>query len=58
MKKIKNASIGLLLLLPIGCQSIDPVSSTTEGAGVRLELLFEKDGCKVYRFQDGGKTVY
>lgn len=24
----------------------------------KLELLFEKDGCKVYRFYDGGRCVY
>ena len=30
-----------------------PVSKTIEGKGVQVELLFEKDGIKVYRFWDG-----
>ena len=35
-----------------------PVSKTTEGKGVEVELLFEKDGIKVYRFWDGGCVHY
>lgn len=34
------------------------VSTTTEGQGVKVELLFEKDGIKVYRFWDGGDVHY
>ncbi len=30
----------------------------TKGNNIELELLFEKDGCKVYRFMDMGKYVY
>lgn len=35
-----------------------PVSTTTEGKGVQVEFLFEKDGIKVYRFWDGGNVHY
>ncbi|MCT4287360.1 DUF4884 domain-containing protein [Elizabethkingia anophelis] len=30
----------------------------TKGNNIELELLFEKDGCKVYRFLDGDNYVY
>jgi hypothetical protein len=36
----------------------DPQNITTEGNGFEVEYLFEKDGIKVYRFQDGGKAHY
>lgn len=35
----------------------DPMSVTKNG-DFQLELLFEKDGCKVYRFRDGGRYIY
>lgn len=34
------------------------ISSTKEGKGVEVQLLFEKDGIKVYRFMDGGHCHY
>ena len=34
------------------------VNTTTEGRGVKVELLFEKDGIKVYRFWDGADVHY
>ena len=36
----------------------EPVSSTTTENGVDVELLFEKDGVRVYRFWDGGNKHY
>jgi hypothetical protein len=30
----------------------------TNNEEIEVTLLFEKDGCKVYRFIDGGKSVY
>lgn len=35
-----------------------PVSKSVEGKGVEVELLFEKDGVKVYRFWDNGSVHY
>jgi len=50
MKKI------FLLLLTVGfltgCYK-EPQSSETVGKGIKVEFLFEKDGIKVYRFNDG-----
>jgi hypothetical protein len=41
----------------VGCSK---EAQTTEiiGNGVNVEFLFEKDGIKVYRFYDGGRTHY
>lgn len=55
----------LVALMLIGCVK-EPESSETKGS-FDVELLFENDGCKVYRFFDGryiyytdcsGKTFY
>lgn len=35
-----------------------PVSGSTSGSNFNLEFLFEADGVKVYRFQDGQRYVY
>ena len=55
MKKIISALI--ILVAFSGCLE-KPVNMTTEGNGVQVELLFEKDGIKVYRFMDGGYFHY
>lgn len=31
---------------------------TTTNQAIKVELLFEKDGCKVYRFYDGNTHYY
>lgn len=31
---------------------------TTTNQAIKVELLFEKDGCKVYRFNDGNDHYY
>lgn len=44
--------------LAVACAT-DPVSvSTTSNGAMNVELLFEHDGCKVYRFTDGGRYRY
>jgi hypothetical protein len=56
--KMKKIILAIILLTAFsGCYE-KPVSSTTEGRGVEVELLFEKDGIKVYRFSDGGHYHY
>ena len=55
MKKLITAII--LLVAFSGCFE-KPVNTTVEGNGVQVELLFEKDGIKVYRFMDGGHCHY
>ena len=52
---------GLLSILMIGlltgCYK-DPQATKVEGNGVKVELLFEHDSIKVYRFFDGGHAHY
>lgn len=39
--------------------SQDPVSThSTDNPNVPVAVLFETDGCKVYRFTDAGRFVY
>ncbi|GAB3881211.1 DUF4884 domain-containing protein [Spirosoma agri] len=49
-----------LVLIAASCKSkmtpIDVV--TTNNPGQLTMLLLEVDGCKVYRFNDGGRDVY
>lgn len=51
------ALIGLLMI-GIGCFNSPVSSAPTTNASVPVDLLFEHDGCKVYRFQDGGYSRY
>lgn len=44
--------VGLLL----GCKG-QAKESIQEG-DFKVELLFEKDGCKMYRFKDGNRYIY
>lgn len=46
----------ILLVALFSCQG-ESIQSENKG-DFKLELLFEKDGCKVYRFYDGGRSVY
>lgn len=47
--------LGLILC---GCAN-DPVSTTsTNNKDIQLELLFEYDGVKIYRFYDNGSFIY
>lgn len=41
-----------------GCSKAPVSSSPTNNAAIQVELLFEKDGMKVYRFDDGGRSIY
>lgn len=36
----------------------DPQSESRTPNGIKVEYLFEQDGVKVYRFDDGGGTHY
>lgn len=47
-----------VLLATAGC-SKDPVSSsTTNNPNLSVDLLFEHEGVRVYRFYDGGRAHY
>lgn len=54
MKKL--LTISLLAILLAGCakESIE----TEQKGEFKVELLFEKNGCKVYRFVDAGEYIY
>ena len=44
----------LIAFISIGCgESAPPVEKMTSKNGWKVELCFEKDGYKVYRFTDG-----
>lgn len=54
---MKRIILSLAFLSLVACKK-KAVETTTEGKDIAVELLFEKDGCKVYRFIDGTRTVY
>lgn len=58
---MKNVIFVLMLVMCIvlfSCYS-DPQSEVeVSNKGVKVELLFENDGVKVYRFHDGGRAIY
>lgn len=53
MKKLLLVSI---IILFISCAK-EPIETEQKGE-FKVELLFEKNGCKVYRFVDAGRYVY
>ena len=55
MKKILLAAAIIAALT--GCYK-DAQSTKIEGNGVKVELLFEHNGIKMYRFLDGGRYHY
>ena len=48
----------LLAVVITGCYSQAQQKEQTTNSEFKLELLFEKNGCKIYRFLDGGRAVY
>jgi hypothetical protein len=55
MKKLLLAAA--IVAVFTGCLS-DPQTTTVEGNGVKVDLLFEHNGIKMYRFLDGGYYHY
>jgi hypothetical protein len=58
---MKNRFLMLAALLFLaGCTIQQPISSVTpkNNRSYEVEYLFEHDGCRVYRFQDGTTWVY
>jgi hypothetical protein len=51
--------IGLLVLLALcGCGEAPVSTGQTNNPNVPVALLFEHDGCKVFRFWDAGRHHY
>ena len=46
------------LLLLTGCDVEPTKIEPTNNSQIKLSLLFEHDGYKMYRFEDGGRAVY
>ncbi len=55
---MKKSVLLISLLFLAGCAKESISSEITEGNDINIELLFEKDGCKMYRFRDGGRYIY
>lgn len=45
-----------ILFIALSCQN-DSKETVTDG-DFKIEFLFEKDGCKMYRFKDGMRYIY
>ena len=58
---MKPSIILLSCLMQLSCRAIQiPISkqSPKSNKTYEIEYLFDHDGCKVYRFKDGGHYVY
>jgi hypothetical protein len=54
---VKTLWLWLALLAGVaGCNG--PAAETVNKNGYDIEFLFQQDGCKMYRFTDGGNTHY
>lgn len=59
MEKIKTIVVVILLsAFFIGCDEKGRAIDQVQNGDFNLEFLFEKNGCKMYRFLDGGRYVY
>jgi hypothetical protein len=50
---MKKIIFSIIILIGISSCKEDAIQTQNVGTGIELEFLFEKDGCKVYRFFDG-----
>jgi hypothetical protein len=55
---MKKLLLILILGLIITSCVHDPISSSREGLDIKVDLLFEKDGIKIYHFYDDGRWHY
>jgi hypothetical protein len=46
----------LIMMFIVSCKG--EAKSAEQDGDFKIEFLFEKDGCNVYRFQDGGRAIY
>jgi hypothetical protein len=51
---MKTAGAILCVLFLVGCTTAPVSVHKTTNPNVQVELLFEYDGCRVYRFEDDG----
>ena len=50
------ASLLLAAVLFTGC--VQDAKESVQNGNFTVEFLFEQNGCKMYRFKDGGRYVY
>jgi hypothetical protein len=54
---MKNIAIVILLAITLtGC--VKEAKQSVQNGNFTVEFLFEQNGCKMYRFKDGGRYVY
>ena len=56
MKTLKLICYFIIAICFLGCAK-DAKQSIKDGDFI-IEFLFEKDGCKMYRFSDSGRYIY
>jgi hypothetical protein len=57
MKKLVLAVILFVTFLGFyGCTG--EAKDVVQDGDFKIEFLFEKDGCRMYRFKDGGRFIY
>lgn len=56
--KLSAIIVVITLLAVTGCNKTPIQMSRTQNPDINVDLLFEHDGCKVYRFGDGGRSRY
>jgi hypothetical protein len=54
MKKI----ITILLISLLSASCVNEAKESTQLGNFKNEFLFEVDGCKMYRFEDGSRFIY
>jgi len=47
-----------LIILLLFCSCLNKAQEKTISGDFELQFLFEKNGCKMYRFNDGGDWIY
>lgn len=47
-----------IILIFLSCINIGKPKESTKQGDFEIELLFEKDKCKIYRFYDVGRFIY
>jgi hypothetical protein len=57
-KLILAIVLSSIFFFMIGCQRDCKATVATDNPNFHVVLLFETDGCKVYRFSDSGYTLY
>ncbi len=57
MKNVRGWLVVLLFTVALsGC--VEDAQQSVQNGNFTVEFLFEQNGCKMYRFKDGGRYVY